>query len=337
MGDIPEHEDRSVQDRLELALEIAEKATAQYVELAAESGRKWQAVEEEISVLKKAVANAAVGVGSSKPKVPEPKTFAGARSSKDLENFLWDMEHYFSVAKIGVDGQVDIAVMYLSGDAKLWWRTRTKEDLNAGRPKVETWESLKRELKEQFLPNNTSWIAREDLKKLRQDGSVRDYVKKFSSLILDVDNMSEEDRMFNFLSGLQPWAQLELRRQKISDLSSAIAAADGLADFRAESSEGAAGVSGVSSRPRDMGEMKRKKRFGGEEPRQAAGVGRSDVKAKGKGTNSNLRCFICEGNHFARECPKREKLNAIVVEDGDEDTTYANPMRVLNGLSLIHI
>ena len=82
------------------------------------------------------------------------------------------------------------------------------------------------------------------MKKLRQYGSVRDYVKKFSSLILDVNNMSEEDRMFNFLSGLHSWAQLELRRQKISDF----ATADGLANFRAESSKGATGVSGVSSK-----------------------------------------------------------------------------------------
>ena len=78
-----------------MAMDIAEKAIAQYVELAAQSGRKWQAVEEAIFVLKKAVANADGGVGSSKLKVPKPKTFAGARSSKDLEKFLWDMEHYF--------------------------------------------------------------------------------------------------------------------------------------------------------------------------------------------------------------------------------------------------
>jgi hypothetical protein len=62
---------------------------------------------------------------------------------------------------------------------------------------VETWEILKRELKKQFLHNNTSWIAREDLKKLRQDGSIRDYVKKFNSLIMDIDNMSKEDKMFS--------------------------------------------------------------------------------------------------------------------------------------------
>lgn len=52
-----------------------------------------------------------------------------------MENFLWDMEHYFSAAKIYVDGQVDIAVMNLTGDTKLWWRIRTKEDINAGRAK----------------------------------------------------------------------------------------------------------------------------------------------------------------------------------------------------------
>ena len=26
-------------------------------------------------------------------------------------------------------------------------------------------------------------------------------------------------------------------------------------------------------------------------------------------------CFICDGPHFARECPKREKLNDILFGD----------------------
>ena len=41
--------------------------------------------------------------------------------------------------------------------------------------------------------------------------------------------------------------------------------------------------------------------------------------AKGKGTKLNFTCFICDGPHFARECPKREKLNAIRARDSDED------------------
>jgi len=241
------------------------------------------------------------------------------------------MEQYFSVAKIRLAEQVNTAVMYLTGDAKLWWRTRSKEDLNAGRPKVETWETLKRELKEQFLPNNTSWIAREDLKKLRQDGSVRDYVKKFSSLILDINNMSEEDRTFNFLSGLQPWAQLELRRQKVSDLSSTISAADGLADFGAGASKGNAGASSDSYPMMDRYEMKKKKKgLGGGEPKQADGNGKSEAKVKEKVSKSSSGCFICEGKHFARDCPLRAQLSAISMEKDGEGTAYVNLIRVLN-------
>lgn len=90
MGWIPENEDRSFHDKVELAMDIVEKVVGQYVKLVAETGQygSWQAVEEELSVLRKTITNAARGVGSSKTKVPKPKPFIGTRISKDLENFL---------------------------------------------------------------------------------------------------------------------------------------------------------------------------------------------------------------------------------------------------------
>ncbi|OIT19054.1 hypothetical protein A4A49_65850, partial [Nicotiana attenuata] len=57
------------------------------------------------------------------------------------------------------------------------------------------------------------------------------YVKEFSSLMLNVSNIAEEDKLYYFMSGLKGWAQLELRRQNVQSLSTAIAAADALADF----------------------------------------------------------------------------------------------------------
>ncbi|KAK4382000.1 RNA-directed DNA polymerase [Sesamum angolense] len=48
--------------------------------------------------------------------------------------------------------------------------------------------------------------------------------------------MSEEDKVFNFRSGLQTWAQTELRRQGVKDLPSAIAASNRLVDFRVANS-----------------------------------------------------------------------------------------------------
>ena len=74
---------------------------------------------------------------------------------------------------------VSITSMYLSGDAKLWWRTRMRDDAESGRPQITIWETLKKELKEQFLPTNSAWLVRESLKQLKHTGSVREYVKEF--------------------------------------------------------------------------------------------------------------------------------------------------------------
>ena len=75
-------------------------------------------------------------------------------------------------------------------------------------------------MKDQFLLTNTTWMARESLKKLKQTGSVREYVKEFSSLILDIKDMSEFDKLFNFMFELQEWVQIELRRQGVHRLPS---------------------------------------------------------------------------------------------------------------------
>ena len=65
-------------------------------------------------------------------------------------------------------------------------------------------------MKDQFLPNNVAWVARDSLKRLKHTCIVREYVKEFSSLMLDINNMSEEDKLYNFIFRLQRWAQMEI-------------------------------------------------------------------------------------------------------------------------------
>ena len=140
-------------------------------------------------------------------RAPEPHGYGGARDAKELENFLFDMEQYFRATRPdSEDTKVSIATMYLNGDAKLWWRTHW-EEIQQGRCRVDTWEDLKRELRTQFLPENTEFVARRKLRQLRQSTTIRDYVKQFSALMLDIQDMSEKDKLFSFLDGLKPWAQ----------------------------------------------------------------------------------------------------------------------------------
>jgi hypothetical protein len=147
--------------------------------------------------------------------------------------------------------------------------------------------------------------------------------------------MSEEDRLFNFMSGLQPWAQAELRRQKVKDLSSAIAAADSLVDFKTVTRDGTVLVpSKFKARDKRDGKSKNKK-FGGGGFRPFIDKGKTkQTEASTKEAKPNAGCFICGGPHYARECPKREKLNAILVNESEpeETVTHVNPIRVLNCL-----
>ena len=125
--------------------------------------------------------------------------------------------------------------MYFSS-AKLWWWIRSSDDDAASQPKIEMWKTLKKKLKDQFLPTNTTWMARESLKKLKKMDSVRDYVKESSSLIFDIKDMFEVDKLFNFMSRLQGWFQTELRRQGVQDLPSVMVATDYLVDYKMTSS-----------------------------------------------------------------------------------------------------
>ena len=114
-------------------------------------------LETEIVLLKRAV-NGLPREGElvTKAKVPKLKPFNCAKSAKDLENFLWDLEQYFKTARVFDQEKVTITSMYLSRDAKLWWRTRVEDDADTGRGKIDLWDALKKELKDQFLPNSTT-------------------------------------------------------------------------------------------------------------------------------------------------------------------------------------
>ncbi|XP_069145968.1 uncharacterized protein [Solanum lycopersicum] len=141
------------------------------------------------------------------------------------------MEQSFTAARVPNAVKLSIITMYLMGDAKLWWRTQNANDVSASRPRIDTWNKLIKEMCGQFLPSNGSWLGRDMLKRLRQTTSVREYIKEFTSMMLDIQNNSDKDKLHNFILGMQGWAQNKLRRPNVKDLPGAITDADSLVDF----------------------------------------------------------------------------------------------------------
>ncbi|PHT68014.1 hypothetical protein T459_27501 [Capsicum annuum] len=111
-----------------------------------DQGKVMEDLQMEMMVLQCAVAaSRKTHESSSKVKIPEPKPFGSARSTKELENFLWDIDQYIIAARVTEIDKLNITTMYLTGDTKLWWCTRNTDDESDGCPKIDTWDDMKKE------------------------------------------------------------------------------------------------------------------------------------------------------------------------------------------------
>jgi len=134
--------------------------------------------------------------------------------------------------------KVSNASFSLKDTALVWWHRRC-DDVKRGSDPITTWDEFKTELKRQFYPKEAEYEARAKLRRLQhQDGRIREYVKEFQGLLLEIPNMGEQDALFCFLDGLRGWARMELERRGVQDLASAITAAESLIELKRDSSRG---------------------------------------------------------------------------------------------------
>ena len=140
--------------------------------------------------------------------------------------------------------------------------------------------------------------------------------------MLLISTMGDEDQLFYFLDGMQPWASQELQRRDVRDLGLAIAATECLIERRCSNHNDAPEAAKVSRRL-DQGPITPNlKTRGGEDSKRSA------PKA--------LECFKCGGPHFTRECPKHKvSVVELQVEElkEEEETPRVGALRLVNALT----
>ncbi|XP_068657943.1 uncharacterized protein [Aristolochia californica] len=244
-----------------------------------------------LSLCELALANGGPGHTQAKIKVPEPKSFSGKRDAKVIDIFLWQVEQYFHASKLTDEqDKVSTAAMFLSDDIVLWWRRRMGDE-QEGEDPIHTWQDFKRELRRQFFPEDVEYQARKELHALTQKGTIKEYVQSFTSLMLCISNMTDEDRLFSFLASLRPWAEQELRRRERRNDS----------------------VNKVSKENNGKKNFKKKEK-GEKKPWVKDTKARPEEKKRRDKQRKKVHCFICEGEHYVRDCPKKRLLNAAQTE-----------------------
>jgi hypothetical protein len=150
--------------------------------------------------------------GSSKGvgfKPTRPGNFDGARDQKLVDVWLAEMEDYLHAAMVGRHSAVELTQSYLKGHASTRWRTvRQKE----GKTHDYTWEFFKERIEVEFIPKNFDYISRCKLRDLvnASNDNLRQYVKAYSELMLEIKHMHELDRVCHFVMGLPTWAKRKL-------------------------------------------------------------------------------------------------------------------------------
>ena len=272
-------------------------------------------LRQEVAIYKMALSARVMATHEApRVEVPKPHSFSGNRDAKDLDNYLWHMERYFEA--IGLNNEetkVRTATLYLIDNATLWWHRKFSE-MEKGTCTIDTWADFKREIKKQFYPEDVEYMARKKIKHLKHTGSIRDYVKEFSSLMLEAPGMDEKNLLFNFMENLQSWAEQELRRRGVQDLSTAMAVAESLMDFpgkamtwcpRGDSSQAKPPFKGShATGGGDRGYQNNNAIKEGSNAASTSREGKSGDKRRDLKPRTN--CFLCDGPHWARECPKEE-------------------------------
>ncbi len=191
-----------------------------------------------------------------------------------------------------------------------------------------TWEFFKECVETEFVPRNSDYILRCKLHDLvnATNENLRQYVRVYSELMLEIQHMHELDRVCQFVMGFPTWAKRNLEENWPSSLSEAITKMEGFSDVgRNEKSGFKKDNKFFHKKPRHDEEWNRGQGSPTKDkPKQFQGSGfkpkgnfvkkgapfkrnqlKEDVGVKPKGA-----CFNCnEMGHYSKDCPKSKAGN----------------------------
>ena len=125
-----------------------------------------------------------------------------------------------------------------------------------------------------------------------------------------------------------------MRRRGVQDLSIAMAVAESLMDFRrGDSSQAKPPFKGSHAKGEgDRGYKNNNATIEGSKAASTSREGKSGDRRRDFKPKTN--CFLCDGPHWARECPKRKVLSAMIERETKQegDDTHMGSIQLLNAL-----
>jgi Retrotransposon gag protein len=241
-------------------------------------------------------------------KPAKPPSFAGERK-ESIDSWLFQLEQHFALTNLPAERQAVFAASFFKDNAVLWWRSFVGARLaaNNNQATLITWDEFTTATRAQFRPINAERVAREKLMSLKQTGSVFTYTHQFRTILLELPDMAEADRLFAYVRGLKSNIAALVQVSNPQTVSAAAATAESVDAIFWEHRPN---QSSAAWAPRPT-------RHQGPTPMELDSIGNSRTPITDAERTSLRRtggCFYCrESGHIARHCPRKKNVNAVEV------------------------
>jgi hypothetical protein len=246
-------------------------------------------------------------------KPDKPANFSGRRN-ESVDSWLFQFQQYFALVPVPEDQQAFFAATFFKDNAALWWQSWVNAQFIVhGQPAQANWDEFAAAVRGQFKPVNADRIARERLANLRQTTSVAAYTHTFRTILLDLPNMNEADRLFAYIRGLKKEVAALVQVSNPITVAAAATTAENIDAVYWEH----------RARPTNHTWNTRNSRTNGPMPMELDNLNARRGPLT-EGDRATLRktggCFYCrEVGHIAKECPrKRRPINATEMVDNGE-------------------
>lgn len=252
---------------------------------------------------------ACIDLGLGNPDQRACQRFSGAKN-ENVRLWFVHLEQYFMCKNpLSERYRVYFAASLFQDSALIWWDYVVKTNAAQGHPEWAcTWENFKNGVIEKFSDPNAVRRARDRIFNLRQKADVASYGRAFTTLVAEITDMNEAEKMDKFTRGLKPEVQkmlaLSPRSQDLLDLMQRAEAIDSVLYYnRLVEPKNANWFAFDDSKPMEIDAMTTNKLSNNQNRTNNGYIQRS--KEELNKLKEQRACFKCgEPGHIARRCPK---------------------------------
>lgn len=206
---------------------------------------------------------------------------------------------------------ISFAAMFFKGQAKQWW-LYYDEKIDEGKEDVIlNFSDFKSVLRLVFRPENKEREARTAIHRIRQDGSVKDYSKRFLEISRDLPNMDIDDQVHAYIHGLSGEYAAQVLVQKPTTVTTAMSMAEDLESLYKSVPTGQRSQGGSAGKWSSGGGASSNLARSSNGKWRSSTTNASTAAASGSGggaaagDNDKKKCFYCNNpGHWKRDCRK---------------------------------